>query len=234
MKLLEVKNLYVVLDGQKILENVNFCLEEGEFLGVIGPNGAGKTTLLKAILGLVPYEGEVKIFGESVKKHLDKISYVPQRFEFDKSIPITVEEFLNLTHYKLGHKEKEHILKETGVFSYIKKKLSEISGGQLQRVLITKALIDKPKLLLMDEPITGIDIEGEKKFVEILKHLNQEHKISVILVSHELSIIYNLAQKILCLNKKMFCFGDVKSSLTIETLKAVYGEEYQYRPHTHE
>lgn len=234
MKLLEVKNLNVLLDAQKILENINFSLEEGETLGIIGPNGAGKTTLLKAILGLIPYQGEVKIYGEKVQMHLDKISYVPQRFEFDKTIPITVEEFLNLTRYCLNLQEKEHILKETGVLNYLNKKLSEVSGGQLQRILIAKALIDKPKLLLMDEPAMGVDIEGEKKFIEILKHLNEEHKVSVILVSHELSLLYNLVQKILCLNKKMFCFGDIKNALTIEVLKKLYGEEHSYRLHTHE
>lgn len=233
MKLLEVKNLNVSLGGQKILENINFSLDESEFLGVIGPNGAGKTTLLKAILGLIPYEGEIKFYGESIQKHLDKISYVPQRFEFDKSIPITIEEFLNLTHCKLEAEEREAILKETGVFKYLKKKLGDVSGGQLQRVLVTKSLMDKPKLILMDEPITGIDIEGEKKFIEILKHLNEKHKISIILVSHELSVIYHLVQKILCLNKKMFCFGNIKNSLTAEALNAAYGKETQYWPHIH-
>lgn len=233
MSLLEVKNLSVKIGEQKILDNISFTLEEGEFLGVIGPNGAGKTTLLKAILGLIDYEGEVKFKGDDIKKHLDKISYVPQKFEFDKSIPITVEEFINLTRIKITKEEKEHILKETGILKYLTNKLGEISGGELQRVLIAKAIMDKPLLLLMDEPIAGIDIEGEKRFVNIIEHLHKEHKISVILVSHELSIIHYLAQKVLCLNKKMFCYGDIESSLTSETIKALYGEEFIYKPHKH-
>ena len=233
MKILEVKNLTVKSDNQKILDNISFELEEKDFLGIIGPNGAGKSTLLKAILGLIDYEGEIKYKGGDIKNYFYEISYVPQKFEFDKTVPITVDEFLNLTKFKITEEEKNHILKETGVYSYLYKKLGEISGGELQRVLIAKALIDKPKLLLMDEPLAGIDIEGAKKFANLLEHLYYQHEICIILVSHELSIIHHLANKILCLNKKMLCYGDIENVLTLETLKALYGEEYKYKPHHH-
>ena len=233
MKLLEVKNLSVNFNNQRILDNISFELEERDFLGIIGPNGAGKSTLLKAILGLIDYEGEVKYKGEDIKNYFHEISYVPQKFEFDKTIPITVEEFLNLTKFKISKEEKEHLLKETGVYYYLDRKLGEISGGELQRVLIAKALMDKPRLILMDEPLAGIDIEGAKKFTNLLEHLYNQHQICIILVSHELSIIHHLANKVLCLNKKALCYGDIENVLTLETLKALYGEDYIYKPHHH-
>lgn len=161
MNFLEIKNLRVTINNQLILDNVNFKLKEGDILAIIGPNGAGKTTLIKAILGLVPYEGEIKYNGnEFVKEKLAEIAYIPQKFDFDKNFPLTVKEFLEISDYDI------QIIKEIGVTNILNKKIGELSGGQLQRVLIAKSLFKKPKLILMDEPTTGVDIEGEKKFMK--------------------------------------------------------------------
>ncbi len=233
MKILKVKNLKVELEGKVIIKNISFEIEEGDTLAIIGPNGAGKTTLLKAILGLIPYEGEVKYKEGDIRNYLDEISYVPQKFDFDKSIPLTVREFLSLTSRKLNGSEVDHIIKEIGILNLLNKKIGEISGGELQRVLIAKAVLDKPNLILLDEPTTGIDIEGERKFYELIKHLNEEHKITVIFVSHEINIVYNFSKKVICLNKDLLCFGLTEKVLTEKTIKALYGEEAIYHIHDH-
>ena len=233
MKLLEVKNLSVKLDNKIILNNISFTVEKGEIVAIIGPNGAGKTTLLKAILGLINYEGVVKYKNENIKKYLNEIEYIPQNFNFLKDFPITVEEFLKLRELK----EKdyyENVIKEIGVYHILNKKIVEISGGELQRVLISRALINKPELILMDEPTSGIDIEGEKKFYEILNHLNKVHNITIIFVSHEINIVLNFAQKVVCVNKNLVCFGNVPEEMTEKTIKSLYGEGYTFRLHNHE
>jgi len=233
MKILEIKNLKVELDNKIILNNINFELEKGDILAIIGPNGAGKTTLLKAILGLIPYKGEIKYKNDEVKKYLSEISYVPQRFEFDKSIPLTVEEFLSLTLKKIDKNKIEDTVKEIGIFNLLNKKIGDLSGGELQRVLIAKAVIEGPELILLDEPTTGIDIEGEKKFYELISHLNKDHKITIIFVSHEINIVYNFSNKVVCLNKDLLCFGPTEKVLTENTIKSLYGEEAIYKLHEH-
>jgi len=233
MKLLEVKNLSVKLDNKIILNNINFYVNKGEIVSIIGPNGAGKTTLLKAILGLLDCEGVVKYKNDNIKKYLNEIEYIPQSFNFLKDFPITVEEFLKLRYIK----EKDYyekIVKEIGVYRFLSKKIGDISGGELQRVLICRALINKPELILMDEPTAGIDIEGEKSFYEILNHLNKVHKITVIFVSHELNIVLNFAQKVICVNKNLICFGNVPEEMTQKTIELLYGKDYTFKLHNHE
>lgn len=183
MKIVDVRNVYVEFGNRKILENINFSLLKGEFLIIIGPNGAGKSTLLKAILGLIPFKGEVFIFGKSVNKlkraEREKIGYVPQKFLHERDFPITVEELINLS---TGRME----------ISSIKKKLiGELSGGQLQRVFILRALVR--------EPLSGIDISGEKTFYELVNSLHRELGISIILVSHDVTVVNRFADKILSL-----------------------------------
>jgi zinc transport system ATP-binding protein len=229
MIILEVKNLKVVYENKIILNNINFSLSQGEILAIIGPNGAGKTTLLKAILGLIDYEGEIKYKGDLVKNRLKEIAYIPQKFDFDKNFPLTVKEFLSLSTSL-----NKEIIDEIGIKNLMNKKLGELSGGQLQRFLIARALLKNSQLILMDEPTAGIDIEGEKKFYEILLHLNTNYQITLIFVSHEINLVYHFAKKVLCLNKDLLCYGEVKKELTEKTLKSLYGEEFIYQIHQHE
>lgn len=231
MKILEVKNLKVILNDQVILNNINFELKEGEILAIIGPNGAGKTVLIKSILSLIPYQGEIKYKGEHIKNKLNEIGYIPQKFDFDKNLPITVKEFLEISNR--GYIDKE-IIKEVGISSILEKKLGEISGGQIQRVLIARSLFKKPKLILMDEPTSGIDIEGEKKIYELIIHLNKTHQITIIFVTHEINIVYSFAKKVLCLNVNLICYGEVRRELTESVLKKLYGENYILQIHKHE
>jgi len=233
----EVKNLTVSIDREPILKNLSFDIPAGSITAIIGPNGAGKTTLLRAMLNLIPIEkGTIKIFGNKGDKkcrhlrghHLSCIhpSYVPQRFMFDKTFPITVNEFLEFALRPGQKKEKiDEALKEIGMHASKNKMLGTLSGGQMQRILIARALITEIELIFLDEPGAGIDIGGEKNFYELIKHLNEKHGSTCVLISHEIDIVFKYSHQVICLNKKLICQGVPEKILTVETLKKLYGED---------
>lgn len=239
MTAISVKKLSVKLGRTKILDQLDFTIPEKSITAIIGPNGCGKTTLMKAILGLIQYSGEVKLLEKSINESLDKISYVPQRFAFDRTFPITVREFLQLDPHS-NHREIKNIkekLKEVGMQDSEDTLLGILSGGQLQRVLIARALLNNPKILFLDEPASGIDIKGERNFYELIKHLNEEHGVTIVLVSHEIDIVFRYATHVICLNKKMLCFGKPSDVLTNNTIKELYNENvelYQHKFHKHD
>ncbi len=239
MKILEVRNVSVEFGKRKILENINFKLDRGEFLIIIGPNGAGKSTLLKAILGLIPFKGEILIFGKDIRKltrkERERIGYVPQKFLHEREFPITVEELINLSIGKMERREEivDNFLSLLGIDNLRKKLIGELSGGQLQRVFIARALVRSPEILIMDEPLSGIDISGEKTFYELVNFLHRELKISIILVSHDVTVVDKLADKVLCLNRRVICFGKPREVLTEKSLESLYGKEmgiFKHKP----
>jgi len=233
----EVRNLTVSLNHERILKNLSFNIPAGSITAIIGPNGAGKTTLLRAMLNLIPIEnGTIKIFGSVKDKtcrhlrghHLSCIhpSYVPQRFMFDKTFPITVNEFLEFALRPGQQKDRiDEALKEIGMLESKDKLLGTLSGGQVQRVLIARALVTEIEIIFLDEPGAGIDIGGEKNFYELIKHLNEKHGSTCILISHEIDIVSKYAHQVICLNKKLICQGVPEKILTAETLKKLYGED---------
>lgn len=230
---LKAQNVSVVLNGHLILNKINFNLREGDIATIVGPNGAGKTTLLKAILGLVPYTGKISIFGEKIKKSISKIGYVPQRFSFDKTFPLTVEEFLSLTIKRKNAEAITKSLKEVEMLDYKNEMIGELSGGQLQRILIARALLHNPKILLLDEPTTGVDIEGMRTFYEIIEHVNKTKNVTIAIISHEINIVHKFSNYVLCLNKDLYCKGAPKEVITDEVLKRLYGENFELRHHSH-
>lgn len=232
--IITIKNLNVTFGNNQVLKNITANIAPEEVVAIIGPNGSGKTTLLRAILGLVPYTGTIKILNKPVKQILNQIGYVPQRFNFDRTFPITVNEFLTLCTCK-HHKQKsiDKSLKELEIAKLKDQMIGTLSGGQMQRVLIASAIIHEPKILLFDEPTSGIDIEGVKDFYSIIKHLNENHKTTVLMISHEISMVYKFAHKILCLNKGLVCHGKPSEALTSDVLKKLYGEKVEFREHTH-
>lgn len=222
--ILEVENLSVAFGSEEVLRRVTFSVEKGEALAIIGPNGAGKTVLFRALLGLVPHQGEVRW-----QKDI-RISYVPQRFFPDRSVPLTVEEFFLLKSSRfwfpaqsfLSH--REHELGLAGLSGDVfKKKLSELSGGEFQRVLISWAMLDHPDVLLFDEPTAGIDVGGEETIYNIIHRLQDERGTTVLLISHDLNVVYRYAQKVLCLNRTLICHGVPEEVLRPEELAKIYG-----------
>jgi len=223
---ISVKNCTVAYRDNVVIDDVTVDVHTGSVTALIGPNGSGKTTLLKAILGLIPVDsGTITVFGKPVDDVRKLIGYVPQRLEFDLRFPITVAEFLELARHK--HNPKSHIakkIKEVGLPPEIAKAhLGSLSGGQLQRVLIAQAILNDPMLLVLDEPSSGIDIVGERAFYDIIKHLNKEHDATILLVSHELAVVSEIVDNVICLNRKLKCSGPPKQALTDSAVDELFG-----------
>jgi len=224
-KILEVKNLSVSFDGEKVLENISFPVMRGEVLAIIGPNGAGKTVLFRALLGLIPHEGTIA-WEKSVR-----IGYVPQKLAIDRSVPITVKEFFLLKSRRFWIREKkflEHLTHELLLVglseSVLGRPLGELSGGQLQRVLVSWAMLNHPDVLLFDEPTAGIDVGGEETVYNLIHRLQDERNTTVLLISHDLNVVYRYAQNVLCINRHMVCHGVPQEVLSPKDLAHVYGE----------
>jgi ABC-type Mn2+/Zn2+ transport system ATPase subunit len=231
--LLEVKDLTVRFSGCTALDHVGFTIEKEAIIAVIGPNGSGKTTLLKAILGLLPFQGEVRIFSQPVRQVLHQLGYVPQRFAFDSAFPLTVEEFINLTCRNPEKLPPGGVLEETGMTEFKGKMIGELSGGQLQRVLLAHAMLHRPRILFLDEATSGIDVEGLSDFYSTIHRLNREHGVTVMMVSHEISMVYKFSDRIICLNRDLISHGETKTALTGEVLKKLYGDNADLKIHGH-
>jgi zinc transport system ATP-binding protein len=230
--ILKVENLNVESKGERILENLSFEVKEGEVLTILGPNGAGKTVLLKTLLGILPYKGKVEWTPPIPHPKDIKIGYVPQRLPFIKDIPMSVGEFFKLK--VSSEKEVKEILNSIGLKDGIlAKKIGDLSSGQFQRILVGWALVGNPQVLLFDEPTTGIDISGQESIYELLEKLRKERNLTILLVTHDLSIVYKLATNCLCLNKKMLCYSAPKE-LTSERLSQLYGGKIKFYQHSHE
>ncbi|MBI3627768.1 MAG: metal ABC transporter ATP-binding protein [Candidatus Sungbacteria bacterium] len=232
--ILEVKNLNVTILKEAILSDISFSIEEGDAAAIIGPNGAGKTVLFKCLLGLMRYEGEIR-WRKGVT-----IGYVPQRFQIDRTTPISVREFFQLHEgnflFSNADVEIKKYLKMVELpESTIDERLGTLSGGELQRALIGWAIYDGPNVLLFDEPTAGVDVAGEQTIYNLLHSLQDQLGITILLVSHELNIVFKYATKVLCLNRKLICAGAPHDTLTQAQLEKLYGEAtYYHHLHGHE
>lgn len=232
---LEVDQVSVKIDDQMIIEKVSLELDRGEMMVVVGPNGAGKTILLKTILGLIKHqEGYIHFH---VPK--EKIGYVPQRLSFDRTLPLTVAEFMLLEmkerSFFWGRQQSrkliEKTLAKTHTENLINKQLGSLSGGQLQRVLLAYALIDDPQLLFLDEPFAGIDVVEEQSIYDLIDEVRKECQASILMVSHDLDVVYEYADHVICLNRERLCYGKPKNVLTPETIKKAYGQNAGFFHH---
>ena len=222
--ILKVKNLSVELDKEKIIEDLSFEVKEGDVVTILGPNGAGKTVLLRTLLGILPYQGEI------AWKEKIKIGYVPQRLPFIKDTPMNVEEFFKLKG--ASEEEIKEILTSIGFEDFFSNKnIGEFSSGQFQRILVAWALVKNPNVLLFDEPTTGIDIGGKKTVYALLAELNKKRNLTILLVTHDLSVVYKFSDFVICLNKCPVCQGAPKEVLTPEILQKLYGEEVKFYEH---
>ena len=223
--LLSVRDLAVAFDGKKIIDRVSFNLYPSDVLAVIGPNGAGKSVLLKTLVGIIP-----KTAGEVIWAPGVKIGYLPQRFHVDHYLPMTVKEFLQLKP-RAKHNFKEALTMAHVDHAFLKKNLAYLSSGQLQKVLLAWTLIDQPNLLLFDEPTENVDMVGQESIYSLLHELQDTLGIAIVIVSHDLHVVYRYADHVLCLNRDMICFGEPHTELTEKTLTELYGDHAFFHHH---
>ena len=210
-------------------------MPHGQLVALIGPNGSGKTTLLRCLLGLQKLDaGEIRLFGEiDFRAVADRIGYVPQRIALERNFVLSVREFLALrlratrNWFWQSHRQTDdaihHALARIGVESLLNRPLAQLSGGQLQRVLIAFSLLRKPELLLLDEPTAGVDTPGEATFYDLIAQIQMEHRLTVVLVSHDLSMVYRHASWVYALNGEICCEGSPDAVMNADSLKKAYG-----------
>ena len=211
--IIKVTRLTYYYDSLPTLDNISFTVGKGDFLGIIGPNGAGKTTLFQCMLGIVGnYKGEINLFGSDIKQNkkiLQKIGYVPQKKSVEQTFPATVEEIVSLG--VIGMKNRRDDIDMAIDFvelgSYRDKRIGELSEGQQQRAIIAKALAKQPELLILDEPTTGIDSASQERFYDLLTKLNKDKGITIVWSSHDMNAVERLANKVACIDRKLFFHG---------------------------
>lgn len=238
-----VAGLTVVLDGHTIVEDVSFTIPAGQTTAIIGPNGAGKSILLQAILRLIPKQsGHVEIFGtphEQYRKIARDVSYIPQKLSFNRSFPLTVHGLFALKSRRwLGLSPDEEarmkaLLQLVGMPRHLDSRISTLSGGQMQRVLLGYSLMDQPKLLILDEPSAGIDVQGQDTVYTLLHRIQEQEHLTLLLVSHELEIVIQYASQVLCLNRQLLCAGVPREVLSNDLLEKMYGSPVGHFAHSH-
>ncbi len=230
-----VQNLNVSYGSVSVLRDISFTIKQGTIAAVIGPNGSGKSTLVRTILGLLPpTSGSVSLFGKPVSQQLARIGYVPQSFAFDRQFPITVYEFLRLAARSANAPEAiDTAVKEVGLMpAVLHEQLGALSGGQLQRVLIAQAILNSPDLLFLDEPSAGIDVAGEAAFYDVIEHLRVEHGTTIVLISHDVSMVARTVDQVICLNRELVCSTTPRRALTKKNLEKLFGDAGVYE-HVH-
>lgn len=245
--IVQLENVSFAYNGEHALENVSLDIQQGEYLGVIGPNGGGKTTLLKTMLGLIePQTGSVKLFGEPIADFEGwyRVGYVPQRAtNFDTKLPVTVEEVVGFGRVsrvgmwrQFGQSDRRAIqdaMEKVDILPLRHRPIMELSGGQQQRVFIAKALVSKPEILILDEPTVGIDVHSQDAFYELLKQLNRDERLTLVMVSHDVDVVVNEVTRIACINETLVYHGTPKQFLKDDYLEQLYGKERKYILHGH-
>lgn len=228
----KIENLGVRFGDRVVLEGVGLHINCGELVAVIGPNGAGKTTLLRAILGEIPYSGSMSFQVERRSRQHPRIGYVPQRLDFDASSPISVTDFIAMSTSRspvwcgVSADVKKRVRDVLATFSsehLMKRRLGELSGGELQRVLLAMAMTPPPSLLLLDEPVSGVDASGLSLFYQIASNLRKKYDVSIILVTHDLAGIARHADRMILLNRTIISEGKPQDVLANEKLLRNFG-----------
>lgn len=233
--LVQLKKVSFAYNGEFAVKNIDLVIKRGDFLGIIGPNGSGKTTLLKIMLGLIqPQQGTVQLFGQQIHqfKNWSKIGYVPQKAGSNViNFPISVEEVVGMN----GSSQNEitSALCEVEMIDHKKRLLRELSGGQQQRVLIARALVTRPELMILDEPTVGVDTDSQTKFFNLLKNLNRNFKLTLVLVSHDIEVVFQEVSEVACLNATLVYHGKPQDIINSEHLEKLYGKEVRFVVHEH-
>ncbi len=263
MNVLDVENVSASHNGILAINKISFNVQEGDLLGIVGPNGAGKTTLFRSILGLQNYQGKIKLFGYEGTQYaslLPMVGYVPQKVSFEPNFPATVYDVVEmglLPEKKLkkaatliqNHgcrwnrifgasardvEKIQKVLEIVGLESLRNRRICELSGGEQQRTFIASALVKEPVLLILDEPVTGVDMEVQTKFYSVLRKINKENKITIIWASHDLTAISENATNVACMNREIFFHGKKDEFFSNKDLLKTYSESaMQMHMHNH-
>ncbi|WP_372803619.1 metal ABC transporter ATP-binding protein [Paracoccus seriniphilus] len=230
--LIEARNLSVLRSGstEAVLKHVDFTIRPGEIVTVVGPNGSGKSSLIRALLGHMPLAG-----GGVARKPGLRIGYVPQKLQLDNTIPMTVRRFLSLPR-RVSDAVASEALKMTGVTGVEKRQLTRLSGGQFQRVLLARALLHNPDLLVLDEPTQGLDQPGIVAFYKLIEDVRRETGAAILLVSHDLLVVMRASDRVICLNGHICCEGTPEDVSVDPAYRAMFGSGAQgtlalYRHH---
>jgi len=225
---LNVENLSIGFDNIPVIERLTFEVAHGSALAIIGPNGAGKSVLAKTLIGVLPYKGNIRWEGNT------KIGYVPQKLDIERDLPITGADFLRakaaVLRASLG--EVKDVLGLVGLKpESANKPIGALSGGQFQRLLVAAALIGHPTVLLLDEPTSGVDEPGQESLNHTIERLRDERDLTILFISHDLSVVYQYATNVLCLSRGQACFGVPRTILTPQLLQELYGAPVGYHVH---
>lgn len=229
--IIEVENLYFSYGDREVLNNINFSIHKGDYLGIVGSNGAGKTTLLKIMLGLLKADkGNIKLFGIDISSFKDwsKIGYVPQKvINFDNNFPLTVLEVVLMGRYgkiglfnKIKKEDKDkafEALNKVEMSDYANHPIGDLSGGQQQRVFIARALAGDPEILFLDEPTVGVERDVRDKFYELLKTLNTKFNLTIVIITHDIKSMSHEAMHVACINNNTLVFHDSLDDLFIKS-----------------
>jgi zinc transport system ATP-binding protein len=222
------------------LRHISLSVAPGEIISLVGPNGAGKSTLLKAIMGFIkPTEGTLRL---DTEKGVRSVGYVPQKLDIDKTVPFTVGELLTLnmagSRFWFGgqnvrqREQAVEVLHQLDACALIDRQIGQLSGGEFQRVMIAYALLQEPQILLLDEPLTGVDKLGAELLEELILHLREKRNLTLVVVSHDLHLVSNISDRVLCLNQTMCGLGTPQEVLQDHLLDEIYGTKRRHR-HQH-
>ena len=244
---IEVDSLNVARKGRRIIEDASFTVGRGAYMGVVGPNGGGKTTLLQAILGIIPHEsGSIRILGTPIEEfdEWSRLAYVSQHsISFDERFPINVRELVGLGRINRGNLAKplkkedwakvDEVLGFMGISDLADRRLGHLSGGQKQRVFVAKALVRDPEVLILDEPVAGVDAEAQELFYMKLSDLNSRQGTTIVIVSHDLAAVFCRMSDVMCVNRKVYTSPISPDADPNEALQKAYGEHFHFVFHEH-
>ena len=217
MSLITARNMSVKLGNKTILQPFDFSIDAGEIVTIVGPNGAGKTSFLRAVIGaIIPATGQLD------RKAGLQIGYVPQKLHIEAGLPLTVQRFLNLPH-KADIKMLQQTVDFTGIIGFMGAQMRDLSGGELQRVLLARALLQSPDILVLDEATRGLDHLAAAAFYQQIERARTEHGCAVLMVSHELHVVMAASDRVICLNGHICCQGSPEQVAVTDEYKALFG-----------
>ena len=246
--ILELQNVDVTRSGELVIQNANFTIQNGDYVGLVGPNGGGKTTLILSLLNFLPRaKGTIRLFGIDIDKFSawEKVAYISQTAtSFDTKFPLTVRELVSLGRIKKGNVARRFTSEDwqavddsitfMGLTDVAHKRIGQLSGGQKQRVFVAKALARNPEIIFLDEPIVGVDAATQEKFFKKLSDLNTERKTTILLVTHDLTSVFCRMSKVMCVNRQVEVAEITEDLDPNAFLKRAYGEHFHFVFHRHE